>query len=106
MFAFLIQFFSNLKRSRIDLQDRFQGGAMPVKRVYSLNLHFNKLTSRELARGHCILQLNYCCLFQVLKGIFIFLIRHCLFLFLVKNASKVKLNLANVSIIHYLCYIV
>jgi len=100
MFAFLVQFSRNLKRSRIDLQDRFHGGAMPVECVDSLNVHFNKLAGRELTRGHRILQLNYGCLFQVLKGIFIFLFRHYLFLFLVKNASKVNLNLANVSIIH------
>ena len=76
---------------------------MLVERVDTLNVHFNELTGGKLICGHCILQLNNRCLFQMLEGISLFQVRHNSFLFIVavKSASKAKLSLANVLIIHY-----
>ena len=49
---------------------------MLVECVYTLKVHFNELTRGKLVLDHCVLQLNNRCLFQVLKGISLFQVRH------------------------------
>src|SRR5437763_10282242 len=44
------------ERLRVDLQDRFDAGALPVKRGDALNVHLSESMCSELSRGHGCLQ--------------------------------------------------